>query len=96
MLDSNLIMMKHRVGEKLRWIMMATKQHAWNLARFTAIYKFSRLFLRTLCQHEQGWHSFAAGALGGYLIFSKEDSVNGQVQLVRNGHLNANILMLVR
>lgn len=64
--------------QKLQIIFRLTRTHAWNLARFVAVYKALLILLRRLLRHEQEWHSFVAGCVGGYLIFSRDVPVNNQ------------------
>jgi hypothetical protein len=55
------------------------------LARFVAIYKSLLILLRRLngAHGEAGWHPFAAGCIGGYLVFSTDNPVNNQVGCMR-------------
>ncbi|PJF18614.1 hypothetical protein PSACC_01576 [Paramicrosporidium saccamoebae] len=61
--------------EKLGVVCDLTKTHAWNLARFVAIYKGVLVFLRRALRGESEWHSFLAGCIGGGLIFSADNSI---------------------
>lgn len=72
----------HRFESKVGWILRVTRQHAWNLGRFVAIYKVAMIILKYAVSadtQEAGWHSFVAGGVGGFLVFRQETSVNTQV-----------------
>ncbi|KAK4928662.1 hypothetical protein LTR66_016214, partial [Elasticomyces elasticus] len=64
------------LGQKLRLVLKATRQHATNLARFATIYKTSMLVLRLLNPTNPGkegpYDTFFAGLLGGYTVFGRE------------------------
>jgi peroxisomal membrane protein 4 len=40
----SMLFREGRLGDKMRWVLMATKQHAWNLGRMAVIFKLM-LFL---------------------------------------------------
>jgi len=71
--------------EKIRLVLKATKQHAWNLAAFATVYKSAMLVLRLLNPKRPGkegpYDAFFAGLLGGYTVFgrAKQSSVNQQI-----------------
>lgn len=71
--------------QKIQIILRMTRMHSWNLARFVTIYKTILILLRRInFGKEKGWHSLLAGAIGGYLIFSRDSPVNTQVYLTNN------------
>lgn len=61
--------------EKIILVLKATRQHAWNLARFATIYKTSMLVLRLINPVRPGkegpYDTFLAGLLGGYYVFGR-------------------------
>merc|ERR1711939_585349 len=71
--------------EKIRLVLKATKQHAYNLATFAVVYKSAMLVLRLLNPVRPGkegpYDTFFAGLLGGYTVFgrAKQGSVNQQI-----------------
>ncbi|KZF23814.1 peroxisomal membrane protein 4 [Xylona heveae TC161] len=80
------------VRERLRLVLKATRQHARNLAKFAAIYKFSLIVLRQLSlfndrttpggkPDEARYDTFIAGLIGGYYVFGRgiQSSVNQQI-----------------
>ncbi|KAJ1514882.1 Peroxisomal membrane protein 4 [Coelomomyces lativittatus] len=76
---------------KLRWILKATFQHGWNLSRFVFLYKLLLLlFKKLLPVHStsknkfykpEEFHTFLAGCIGGYLVFSSNNPINQQIVL---------------
>lgn len=59
----------------------ATKQHAFNLARFVAIYKTALLLQKTLSGgKERKADTFFAGLVGGWFVFGERNAVNEQVR----------------
>ena len=77
-------------GDKIQWVLLATKQHAWNLGRFVAIFKTILFILRRsfprvaveegrACREVSDWRPFVAGFFGGYVIFGSNDPINNQV-----------------
>jgi peroxisomal membrane protein 4 len=72
------------VREKLWLIFKATRQHAFNLARFAFLYKGTCLLLKNLNGgKEENSHTFLAGLFGGYWVFGHgrgaTSSVNQQI-----------------
>ncbi|KAF0689048.1 Aste57867_19463 [Aphanomyces stellatus] len=81
--------------EKLQGIVKLTFEHTKNLAYFVGIYKGVILLLKQADRvvtsskigHPQGlnplapWHAAVAGAVGGYLVWSKYSGVNYQIVL---------------
>lgn len=61
--------------EKVSLVLKATRQHAWNLARFATIYKTSMLILRLVNPVRPGkegpYDTFFSGLLGGYYVFGR-------------------------
>ena len=70
---------------RLRFIYLATKQHALNLAKFVSIYKTMLLVQKGLNGSaggkERGLDTFFAGLVGGWLVFGERNAVNEQVVL---------------
>lgn len=61
-------------------IFKATKQHAFNLAKFVSIYKTVLLLQKkTNGGKERNIDTFIAGLLGGYVVFGERNAVNEQV-----------------
>ena len=60
-------------------ILDLTYQHSRNLAFFVTIYKSLLFLARKLKGQEHNIDSFVAGAIGGYIIFGNDTSVNNQV-----------------
>ena len=67
--------------EKLLFIIQATYQHARNLALFTTVYKVLTIALQRLWGRGHPLHNFAAGFVGGYLVFGAENKINMQVRV---------------
>lgn len=63
-----------------RSILDLTFQHSRNLAFFVTIYKTLMYVSRKLKGKEHNYDSFVSGAIGGYLIFGNDTSVNNQVR----------------
>lgn len=63
------------IREKIALVLKATRQHAWNLARFATVYKTSMLVLSMLNPKNPGkegpYDTFFAGLLGGYTVFGR-------------------------
>ncbi|KAG6845646.1 hypothetical protein H0H87_005853 [Tephrocybe sp. NHM501043] len=67
---------------RLRNIYRATKQHAFNLAKFVTLYKTFLLVQRKANGgKERSSDTFVAGLLGGYLVFGERNAVNEQIVL---------------
>jgi len=67
---------------RLRLIFKATKQHAFNLAKFVSLYKtFLLLQRKTNGGKERTPDAFIAGLLGGYIVFGSSNAVNEQIVL---------------
>ncbi len=65
---------------RVRSIYRATKQHAFNLAKFVSIYKALLLLQRKANGgKERSADAFIAGLLGGYVVFGNRTAVNEQV-----------------
>ncbi|KAK0473230.1 Tim17/Tim22/Tim23/Pmp24 family-domain-containing protein [Armillaria novae-zelandiae] len=63
-------------------IYRATKQHAFNLAKFVSIYKALLLLQRKANGgKERSADAFIAGLLGGYVVFGNRTAVNEQIVL---------------
>jgi len=61
-------------------IYKATKQHAFNLAKFVSLYKILLLLQRKANGGKQrNADTFVAGLLGGYVVFGDRSAVNEQV-----------------
>lgn len=66
--------------EKFKFILTATRNHAFNLAKFASLYKFLMILLRrTNGGKERSMDSFLAGLFGGWVIFGERTTVNEQV-----------------
>lgn len=69
------------VQDRLRAIFLATRTHAFNLAKFVAVYKTVLLLQRkTNAGKERSLDTFVAGLLGGYLVFGTRTAINEQVR----------------
>jgi len=67
---------------RLRVIYRTTRQHAFNLAKFVAIYKTLMLIQRKVNGSKQrDADTFIAGLLGGWLVFGDRSAVNEQIVL---------------
>lgn len=65
---------------RLRVIYSATRQHAFNLAKFVSIYKTLLLLQKKINGgKERNIDTFAAGLIGGYIVFGERNAVNEQV-----------------
>lgn len=65
---------------RLRVIYRATRQHAFNLAKFVSIYKTLLLLQKKINGgKERNIDTFVAGLIGGYLVFGERNAVNEQV-----------------
>lgn len=61
-------------------IYRATKQHAFNLAKFVSIYKALLLVQKKMNSgKERNIDTFIAGLIGGYFVFGDRNAVNEQV-----------------
>ena len=87
-----LIFNRHRaLRDNLLFIAKATWEHSRNLGSFVVVYKALLAVGRLLhpdewAQRVRGtparqWHSFAAAAVGGYLVWADYSSVNYQIVL---------------
>lgn len=65
---------------RLRVIYRATRQHAFNLAKFVSIYKTLLLLQKKINgDKERNIDTFVAGLIGGYIVFGERNAVNEQV-----------------
>ena len=65
---------------RLRVIYRATRQHAFNLAKFVSIYKTFLLLQEKMNGGKQrDIDTFIAGLIGGYIVFGERNAVNEQV-----------------
>ncbi|TEB12119.1 peroxisomal protein [Coprinellus micaceus] len=63
-------------------ILRATKQHAFNLAKFVTIYKSLLLLQKKMNKgKERSLDTFIAGLIGGYVVFGERNAVNEQIVL---------------
>ncbi|KAF5382891.1 hypothetical protein D9757_006290 [Collybiopsis confluens] len=70
------------VMSRLKVIYRATKQHAFNLAKFVSLYKALLLLQKRVNGgKERSADTFIAGLLGGYLVFGERTAVNEQIVL---------------
>ncbi|PWN21411.1 peroxisomal membrane protein 4 [Microstroma glucosiphilum] len=68
--------------EKFKFILTATRNHSFNLAKFASLYKFLMILLRrTNGGKERSMDSFLAGLFGGWVIFGERTTVNEQIVL---------------
>lgn len=81
-----LLFRKGSLREQLRAIVKLTYEHTRNLALFVGIYKACLEVLRRFNSNKTRpgrpaaeWHAALAGAIGGYLVWSKYSSVNYQI-----------------
>ncbi|KAJ7225846.1 Tim17/Tim22/Tim23/Pmp24 family-domain-containing protein [Mycena pura] len=67
---------------RARVIFRATKQHAFSLAKFVALYKtFMLIQQKANGGKPRSADTFLAGLLGGYIVFSDRSAVNEQIVL---------------
>jgi len=67
---------------RLRVIFRATKQHAFNLAKFVTIYKTLILLQKKANGGKpRNADTFLAGLIGGYIVFGERTAVNEQIVL---------------
>jgi len=67
---------------RLRVIFRATKQHAFNLAKFVSLYKILLLLQKKVNGGKaRNADTFIAGLIGGYLVFGERSAVNEQIVL---------------
>ncbi|KJA25991.1 hypothetical protein HYPSUDRAFT_36847 [Hypholoma sublateritium FD-334 SS-4] len=67
---------------RIRVIYRATKQHAFNLAKFVSLYKSILLLQKKLNGgKERDTDTFIAGLIGGYFVFGERNAVNEQIVL---------------
>ena len=59
---------------------MATRTHAFNLARFVVIYKTVRLLFKFIYHEVTQVHTMIAAFLGGYFVFGQRNNINEQVK----------------
>ena len=65
---------------RLGVIYRATRQHAFNLAKFVSIYKTLILLQKKINSgKERNIDTFVAGLIGGYIVFGERNAVNEQV-----------------
>ncbi|SCZ93142.1 BZ3500_MvSof-1268-A1-R1_Chr6-2g08487 [Microbotryum saponariae] len=68
--------------DRARTIFKATRQHAFNLAKFVSVYKTALLVQKTLAGGKQRKaDTFFAGLLGGWCIFGERNAINEQIVL---------------
>lgn len=66
---------------RMRVIYRATRQHAFNLAKFVTLYKTILLLQRKANNgKERNSDTFIAGLIGGYFVFGERNAVNEQVR----------------
>lgn len=69
--------------DRARVIFRATKQHAFNLAKFVTLYKTFLLIQKKANNGKpRSSDTFIAGLLGGYLVFGERNAVNEQVRAI--------------
>ncbi|KAF7339751.1 hypothetical protein MSAN_02190600 [Mycena sanguinolenta] len=67
---------------RARVIFRATKQHAFNLAKFVTLYKtFMLIQQKANGGKPRSSDTFLAGLLGGYIVFGERTAVNEQIVL---------------
>ncbi|KAK4053389.1 hypothetical protein OIV83_001553 [Microbotryomycetes sp. JL201] len=68
--------------KRAEFVFKATKQHAFNLAKFVSIYKTALLFQKNLAGGKQrSADTFFAGLIGGWFVFGDRNPVNEQIVL---------------
>eukprot|EP00004_Rigifila_ramosa_P016335 TRINITY_DN3867_c0_g1_i1.p1 TRINITY_DN3867_c0_g1~~TRINITY_DN3867_c0_g1_i1.p1 ORF type:complete len:205 (+),score=44.88 TRINITY_DN3867_c0_g1_i1:8-622(+) len=67
--------------QKLKWIFDATLTHSRNLAYYVTIYKILSCAVRHITQSDTKFAPIIAGAIGGVLVFGKDNPVNTQINL---------------
>ena len=66
---------------RLKTIYRATRQHAFNLAKFVSLYKTLLLVQKKVNGgKERSFDTFIAGLIGGYVVFGERNAVNEQVR----------------
>lgn len=75
-----------RFREKVKLVLKATRQHAYNLSTFAIIYKSAMIVMKYLNPSgpkEGPYDTFFAGLLGGYVVFGRHPgSVSQQVHWI--------------
>ncbi|KAI0786049.1 peroxisomal membrane protein 4 [Abortiporus biennis] len=67
---------------RLRQIFKATKQHAFNLAKFVTLYKTLLVVQKKVNGgKERSADTFIAGLIGGYVVFGDRNAINEQIVL---------------
>ncbi|EJF66482.1 peroxisomal membrane protein 4 [Dichomitus squalens] len=67
---------------RLKTIYRATRQHAFNLAKFVSLYKTLLLVQKKVNGgKERSFDTFIAGLIGGYIVFGERSAVNEQIVL---------------
>jgi len=78
---------------RARVIYLATKQHAFNLAKFVSIYKALLLIQKkSNSGKERNIDTFIAGLIGGYIVFGDRNAVNEQIVLYVISRVVASLL----
>ena len=90
-----IIVIHGRLWEKLEFIASATKQHAFNLAKFVTIYKTFRVVLSILVPEYKDYHAFVAGSIGGYLVFRQDNPVNNQIVMYLLARVSVGLVKLM-
>ncbi|EKM83436.1 hypothetical protein AGABI1DRAFT_110100 [Agaricus bisporus var. burnettii JB137-S8] len=68
--------------DRAKVIFRATKQHAFNLAKFVSLYKICLLVQKKANNGKpRNSDTFIAGLLSGYLVFGERNAVNEQIVL---------------
>jgi len=81
---------KGRLPAKIKGIFLATRTHAFNLAKFVTIYKVFLLLQKKLNGgKERDLDSLIAGGLGGWWVFGERTAVC--LYIVSSNHLDSNI-----
>jgi peroxisomal membrane protein 4 len=73
-------LLRYSWRERATLIFRATKQHAFNLAKFVSLYKICLLIQKKANNGKpRNSDTFIAGLLSGYLVFGERNAVNEQV-----------------
>ena len=79
--------MCYRLTEKLKVIAELTYAHAKNLFQFVGIYKTLLVLMKMIFKQNVPLHSMLAGAMGGWVVFGENTSVNQQINLYLTGRI---------
>lgn len=89
------LLFKHgTLQDKLRTIIRLTTSHSTHLGAFVALYKTLMVVLGKQEQIPKSIHSFVAGAIGGFIVFRDETTVNSQIVLYLTSRVMVGLVKL--